>query len=63
VLNDNLKFDNEMIDFMDLDSDKGLQYQKNSGVMSLIYGQESKKLFKFEMEIAKNLILAYLCHR
>jgi sugar transferase (PEP-CTERM/EpsH1 system associated) len=54
VMNDNLKFDNKIIDLMDLDSDKWLQYHKKfSGVMSLIYARESKKLFKFEMEIAK----------
>lgn len=55
VMNNNLKFDNQVIDLIDLDSDKWSQYhQQFSGFMSLIYGRESKKLFKFEKQIAKN---------
>ena len=55
VLNKNLKFENKIIDLIDLDSDKWFQYyQKFSGIMSLIYLRESKKLFKFEKEIAEH---------
>jgi sugar transferase (PEP-CTERM/EpsH1 system associated) len=55
VMGDRYEGIRRVIDYVDVDSDKWLQYGKsNSGLLAWLYTREGKRLFDFEREIIKD---------